>query len=168
MVGAIGRDVVWRSGGSWSFRSLQHVTSYHDGYWLVTVHTLGDLLPPTGKSGSNYNGPISHAVPNPNQSLLYPINAELSAKLESDKYKFGKSLVWFHQESNSCSCTLLIRPLHPISGREKNGNYYRKPHKRHNEHHTVKLEYVILWIFIIITGGSMLLIGTSRCSGIYN
>ena len=32
--------------GFWSIESLQHLTSYQDGYCLVTVHTHGDFIVP--------------------------------------------------------------------------------------------------------------------------
>ena len=67
----------------WSFTSLQHLRSYQDGHWLVTVYTHGDFIVlPAMKSGHRHCDPISHSL-----TLSCPILLMPSARLGRDKYQ---------------------------------------------------------------------------------
>ena len=83
-----------------SFTCSDHLRSYQDGYWLMTVHTHGDcIFLPTRRPGGRYYDLIAHVVSlswyrmsQSNPILLLP-----SAKLGCDKYQFYNSLVWLDQ-----------------------------------------------------------------------
>ena len=104
--------------GCWGFISWQHLRSYQDGYWLVTVSTHGaPQCCPIGKSGHQHHNLISPQSHYPETELTSPCPIILmqSSRLGRNKYQFYKSLLWLDWELNSRSpaaeaCVPLIPP----------------------------------------------------------
>ena len=104
--------------GSCSFTSWQHLGASQVRHRLVTVYTHADFIvlpnweirPPTPWAKIPLNPIIltlSEPVPSPTLMML-------STRLQCDKYKFDKSLVWLDREANCLSprredCSLPIR-----------------------------------------------------------
>ena len=109
---------MWLITDCWSFTSWQHLRSYQDVYWLMTVHTHVALLGNQPASNITQYPTQSHFPgTEPNQSLAYHVNAE---RLGSNKYQLNKSSVWLDWEPNSRSPVreahgLPIRPLHSLA-----------------------------------------------------
>ena len=85
--------------GCWTFRSWHHLRSFQDRYWLVMVHTHGDLIVLTHweirPSASWPDIPLSADTEPTGPCNIIVV---FSARLGIDKYQSYKSLVWLDQE----------------------------------------------------------------------
>ena len=84
----------------WGFTSWQHLRPYQKENWLAIVHTQYDfiVLPPLAWESTLLahwpNFPLSHIILILSKPTPCIIQVMPSARLGSDKYKFGKPLVW--------------------------------------------------------------------------
>ena len=84
--------------GCWKFTSWQHLRSYQDGHWLVTVRTHGGfiVLPNWGirPPAPWLDTMLSTIV------LVSPSPVLLLILSSYEAYQFSKSMFWFDQEPN--------------------------------------------------------------------
>ena len=80
------------------FTSWQHLRSYQDGYWVVTVHTHGNfILLPHWDSKLPASWPdftVSHIILTLSLTSHWPFQIMASTKLGKVKCKLCKVLVW--------------------------------------------------------------------------
>ena len=91
----------------WSFTSLYHLRSYQNGYWLEMVHSqlyyAASLWDQAAGTITRY--PTQWHYPDIMLTSPCPILLMPSARLDSDKYQFYKSLSQLGWYSNSRHCT---------------------------------------------------------------